>query len=173
MDRMENIDMAVMADRLRPLAHQASEGLRQTSDSLRETLDHARDVIAERIEDVDMPAFDLEPAAALAMAAQSLPFLRDRARQRAGRSPLQWLVIAIAVAGLTVLATFLLSALAERLIAARKPSALERTGPRAVPPVAIPISDTAGAATQTEAVDSDADAEADTTEAEERAVEAG
>ena len=88
MDRIpETIDMAVVAERIRPLAHQASEGLRQTSDSLRQTLDHARDVIVERIEEVDAPSFDLEPAAALALAAQSLPLLRGRARARAGRSP--------------------------------------------------------------------------------------
>jgi hypothetical protein len=181
MDRMETIDMAVVADRIRPLAQQASEGLRttsdsvrQTSDSLRQTLDHARDVIAERIEDVDLPAFDLEPGAALAMAAQSLPFLRSRARARAGRSPLQWLLIAIAVAGVTVLATFVLSALAERLIAQRKPSALvARSAPDPVSPVAIPISDSAAPSTGDEVHDLDVDADLDTSEVQERAVEAG
>ena len=57
-------------------------------------------------------------------------------------------------------------------MAERKPSALTaQPAPRAVAPVAIPISDSTAASTEDEVRDSDADAEV--AEAEERAVEAG
>jgi hypothetical protein len=187
MDRIpDTIDMAVVADRIKPLAHQASEGLRQTSEGLRHTsegllhsLEQAREVIADRIDDVDVPAFDFEPSAALALAAQSLPFIRDRARVRTGRSPLQWLLISIALAVAATVATVVLKALVQRLMEEREAWSPQvgQGGPRAVAPVAIPITDDTMAGVQGfEAAGEDAERdsiEGDEARLEERAVEAG
>jgi hypothetical protein len=49
--RPEDIDMAALAARIRPLAHQASEGLQQASEDLRKTIDHAGGAIATRVAD--------------------------------------------------------------------------------------------------------------------------
>jgi hypothetical protein len=165
----ETIDVAVVAERIRPLAHQASESLRhtseslrQTSESLRQSLDHAREVITERIES-DAPVVLVERPAAIALAARGLP-IAGRMRDL-GRSPLQWLALAIATALVATLAAFAIAAIARQLQARGRSGATEAPAIPRVEPVAIPISE---ATTDAEA---GADAAVERTEA--RIAEAG
>jgi len=158
----ETIDVAAMAERIRPLAHQASESLRHTSDSLLQSLDHAREFIADRI-DSDAPAVLVEQPRAITLAARSLPIaarLRDLRR-----SPLEWLVVAIATAVVATLAAFTIAAIVRRLQARRASSAAEGPAMKRVEPVAIPISEATA--------DVAAEAEAAVEQAEARVAEAG
>jgi hypothetical protein len=156
MDRIpETIDVADLAERLKPLAHQTSESLRQTSDSLRATIDRIRTAVADRVE-AEMPIVLLERPAALALTTRGLTLEPPVARVRGGRSPVQWLLVAIAVAVVVTLGAVVLAAIGRRLQGSR------RQGP-AAPPVtqpaeriAIPIAKASGdAAEEMEAEDAE------------------
>jgi hypothetical protein len=157
----ETIDVVAMAERIRPLAHQASESLRHTSDGLRQSVEHAREFIADRI-DSDAPVVLVERPAAITLAARSLPVaarLRDLRR-----SPLEWLLVAIATTLVAMLAAFTVAAIVRRL-RARSSSAAEEPAIKRVEPVAIPISEATA--------DVAAEAQAAVEQAEARVAEAG
>jgi len=169
MDRIpETIDMADLAERLRPLAHQTSEGLHQTSDSLRATIDHARTAIADRIE-AEMPIVLLERPAALGLTTRRLTLEPTVALARSGRGPVQWLLVAIAVAVLATLGAVVLAGIIRRLQESRRrgPAALAVTQP--AEPVAIPIVKATGDA----AKEIGAEVEAAGTESVDRVAEPG
>jgi hypothetical protein len=165
----DTVDVAVITERLRPLAQQATEGLRHTteglrhtSDSLRLSLDHAREAIADRLEP-DAPVVLERRPAALTLVARGLPVaarLRDLRR-----SPLEWLALAVATAIVATLAAFAIAALARRMQARRERSTIGGAGVEAVQPVVIPISE--------EVADVATGAEAARDDVEERIAEAG
>lgn len=152
MDLMpDTMDAAAVADRIRPLAQQASEGLRHTSEGLRHTseslrqgLEQAREAIADRIE-IEAPAFSLEPpAAAVALAARDLPFLR-REPPRRELGNVQWLLLALAMAGAAMLAAFAVTVIVQRRAEQRRRSSLPAVAPRSAvatqsETVTIPVS---------------------------------
>jgi hypothetical protein len=171
MDRIpDTVDVAMVTERLRPLAQQASEGLRHTSeglrhasDSLRHTLDDAREAIVERI-GPDAPIVLVERPSAVALVARSLPVaarLRDLRR-----SPLQWLALAVATAVVATLAALTIAAIARRM-QARRASVLDGALVEAVEPVVIAISEEGDEAASQE------QAEAALDDVEERVAEAG
>jgi len=155
MDRIpETIDVADLVERLKPLAHQTSESLHQTSESLHQTaesvrqaIDHARTAIADRVE-AEMPIVLLERPAALALTTRRLTFEPPLSLARGGRSPVQSLLVAIAVAVLATLGAMVLAAIIRRLQGNR------RRGPAAQPVtqpaerVAIPIAKATGDAVE-------------------------
>jgi hypothetical protein len=174
----DTVDVAMVAERLRPLAQQASEGLRHTSeglrhtseglrhasDSLLQTLDEAREAIVERIGS-DAPIVLVERPAAVALAARSLPVaarLRDLRR-----GPLQWLALAVATAVVATLAALTIAAIARRMQARRASVVKEGALVETVEPVVIAISEEGGDAAAQE------QAEAALDDVEERVAEAG
>jgi hypothetical protein len=139
MDRIpETIDVADLAERLRPLAHQTSEGLRHTSESVRQTIDHARTAIVDRVE-AEMPIVLLERPAALALTTRRLTLEPTVALARGGRGPVQWLLVAIAVAVLATLGAVVLAAIIRRLQGSRRRAPAAQAVAQPAEPVAIPI----------------------------------
>jgi hypothetical protein len=165
----DTVDVAVIAERLRPLAQQASESLRHTSEGLRHTsedlwqsLDHAREAVADRLAP-DAPVTPVRRPAAFTLAARGLPVaarLRDLRR-----SPLEWLALAVATAVVATLAAIAIAALARRMQARRERSTIAGAGVEAVQPVVIPISE--------EVADDATGAETARDDVEERIAEAG
>jgi hypothetical protein len=140
----DTVDVAVITERLRPLAQQASEGLRHTTegllhttDGLRQSLEHAREAIVDRLEP-EAPVVIVPTPAAITLAARGFPLaarLRDFRR-----SPLEWLALAVATAVVAALAAFAIAAVARR-VQARRASVTPHAEPAApAEPVVIPIS---------------------------------
>lgn len=172
----DTVDVAVITERLRPLAQQAAEGLRHTSEGLRHTsdglrhtseglwrsLDHAREAIADRLEP-DAPVMLVRRPTSFSLAALGLPMaarLRDLRR-----SPLEWLALAVATVVLATLTAFAIAAVARRMQARRERLVKAGASVEAMQPVVIPISE--------EPADVAADAETARDEMEERVAEAG
>lgn len=144
MDRIpETIDVADVVERLKPLAHHTSESLHQTSESVRQAIDHARTAIADRVE-AEMPIVLLERPAALALTTRRLTFEPPPFLARGGRSPVQWLLVAITVAVLATLGAVVLTAIIRRLQGSRRRGPTAQAVAQPVEPVAIPIVEATG-----------------------------
>ncbi len=144
MDRIpETIDVADLAERLKPLAHQTSESLRQTSEGLRATIDRARTAVADRVE-AEMPIMLLERPAALALTTRRLTLEPSVALVRGGRSPVQWLLVAIAVAALATLGAVVLVAIVRRLQGSRRQGPVAQPVNQPAERIAIPIAEATG-----------------------------
>jgi hypothetical protein len=144
MDRIpETIDVADLVERLKPLAHQTSEGLHQTSAGVRQIIDHARTAIVDRVE-AEMPIVLLERPAALALTTRRLTFEPPRSLARGGGSPVQWLLVAIAVAVLATLGFVALAAFIRRRQESRRGSPTAQAVTQPMEPVAIPIVNATG-----------------------------
>ncbi|HYO18873.1 MAG TPA: hypothetical protein VES02_09450 [Dermatophilaceae bacterium] len=165
MDRIpETIDVADLVERLKPLAHQTSERLHQTSESVRQAIDHARAAIADRVK-AEMPIMLLERPAALALPTRRLTFEPPLPLARGGRSPVQWLLVAIAVAVLATLSAVVLAAIVRRLQGSRRRGPTIQPVTRPAEPVAIPVVNSIGDAAE--------EVEAEHAELADRVAEAG
>jgi hypothetical protein len=151
MDRIpETLDVAELAERLRPLAHQTSESLRQMTEGLRATIDRARTAVADRVE-AEMPIVLLERPAALALTTRRLTLEPSVAPVRGGRSPVRWLLVAIAVAALATLGAVVLVTIVRQLQGSRREGPVAQPVTQPAERIAIPIVEATDAAEEVEA----------------------
>jgi hypothetical protein len=128
----EGEDLTRLTAHIRPLAHQASEGLRLASDDLRRSADRASDVLGERLA---IPWSVVLHRILVVL--RSARHLRRMTSVPATWSRYRWLLLVTLVAGVTALAATAIAA----VLRSRRAGASEAAAVTA--PVVIPVSLTA------------------------------